>query len=59
MQQTETVKAQGQGAVLQGCPACCDGVLKQLEGTNVDPEVIRKLEQARDLCRSLGDELPG
>jgi hypothetical protein len=55
MPQPEALKGQGHRAVLQGRAACCDGVLKRLESTDVDAEVIRKLEQARDLCRSLGD----
>jgi hypothetical protein len=59
VEQVSTVKAEGLGSVLQGCASCCDGVLQQVRDAGLDQDVIRRLEQARDLCRSLGEELPG
>jgi hypothetical protein len=59
VEQVSTVKAEGLGSVLQGCASCCDGVLQQVRDANLDQDLIRRLEQARDLCRSLGEELPG
>jgi hypothetical protein len=59
VEQASTVKAEGLGSVLQGCASCCDGVLQQVRDAGLDQDIIRRLEQARDLCRSLGEELPG
>jgi hypothetical protein len=55
---TDTVKAQGLGAVLGGCANCCEGVLQQVRDANASQDIIQRLEQARDICRSLADDLP-
>jgi hypothetical protein len=58
VQNTDTVKAHGLGAVLDGCANCCEGVLQQVRDANVSQDIIQRLEQARDICRSLADDLP-
>jgi hypothetical protein len=48
----------GLDGVLAGCASCCEGVLAQARAGGASDSIISKLEQARDICRSLADELP-
>jgi hypothetical protein len=47
----------GLDQVLNGCAACCDGVLDQAKNANASQDTLRRLEEARDLCRSIAEEL--
>jgi hypothetical protein len=53
-----TTDLAGLDEVLAGCASCCDGVLAQARAAGASDSIISKLEQARDLCRSVADELP-
>ena len=47
------------GEILQGCATCCDGTLRAAESAQVDPEVTRLIEQARDLCKQAAERVRG
>lgn len=53
-----TTDLAGLDEVLTGCASCCEGVLAQARAAGASDSIISKLEQARDLCRSVADELP-
>ncbi|MDP9349943.1 MAG: hypothetical protein M3P51_00135 [Chloroflexota bacterium] len=50
-------EVEGLDEVLQGCAACCDGVLRQAQAANLNPDLIRRLGEARDLCRGIANDL--
>jgi hypothetical protein len=57
MAQTTSTELSGLGEVLAGCSTCCDGALSQARAAGANEDIISRLEQARDLCRSVADEL--
>lgn len=59
-QHTHTTQGSGSDAlaeILQGCSTCCDGTLREAQRVNAPESAVRKIEQARDLCREAADEV--
>lgn len=57
MEKTANTELTGFAEVLAGCATCCDGTVSQARAAGASDEIISKLEQARDLCRSAAEEL--